>query len=121
MLVSQFLLCLKDELRHSVEMHLLVSVSQAATLAAVQGHLNEKHKPQYRRFPNHKSDVKSSISNTDIWKARQLKEYRRINNLCFKCGKKYTPTHTCPTPAATLNMMANVSADWGGGGGLSFR
>jgi hypothetical protein len=41
MLVSQFLLGLKDELRHSVEMHLPVSVSQTATLAAVQEHLNE--------------------------------------------------------------------------------
>jgi hypothetical protein len=41
MLVPQFLLGLKDELRHSVEMHLPVSVSQAATLAAVQEHLNE--------------------------------------------------------------------------------
>jgi hypothetical protein len=96
-------------------MHLPISVSQAATLAAVQEHLNEKHKPQYRRFPNHKSDVKFAISNTDIWKARQLNEYRRINNLCFKYGEKYTPTHTCPTPVATLNMMANVSADGGGG------
>jgi hypothetical protein len=66
MLVSQFLLGLKDELRHSVEMHLPIFVSQAATLAAVQEHLNEKHKPQYKRFPNHKSDVKFAISNTDI-------------------------------------------------------
>jgi hypothetical protein len=35
MLVSQFLLGLKEDLRHSVEMHLPDSVSQAATLAAV--------------------------------------------------------------------------------------
>jgi hypothetical protein len=35
MLVSQFLLGPKEDLRHSVEMHLPDSVSQAATLAAV--------------------------------------------------------------------------------------
>jgi hypothetical protein len=113
MLVPQFLLGLKDELRHSIEIHLSASVSQAATLVAVQEHLNEKQKPQHRRFPILKTASKFATSNTDLWKARQLKEYIRINNLCFRCGEKYTPTHTCATPVATLNMMVNTSADGG--------
>jgi hypothetical protein len=25
----------------------------------------------------------------DVWKVRQLKEYRRINGWCFKCGEKF--------------------------------
>jgi hypothetical protein len=35
MLVSQFLLGLKDDLRQSIEMHLPTSVSQASTLTAI--------------------------------------------------------------------------------------
>jgi hypothetical protein len=50
MLVSQFLLGLKEDLRHGVEMHLPDSVSQAATLAAVQEHLTGKSKYAPRKF-----------------------------------------------------------------------
>jgi hypothetical protein len=39
MLVSQFLLGLKEELRQVVELHLPDTVSQAATLAAIREHL----------------------------------------------------------------------------------
>jgi hypothetical protein len=41
MLVSQFLLGLKDELRQLVEMHLPNTLSQVATLASVQEHLSD--------------------------------------------------------------------------------
>jgi hypothetical protein len=43
MLVSQFLLDLKNDLRHAVEMHLPDTVAQDATLAAMQEHLNDKN------------------------------------------------------------------------------
>jgi hypothetical protein len=52
-----------------------------------------------------KSEVKTSFNNTELWKARQLKEYRRLNNLCFNCGDKYTPTHTYSTPTTNLHMI----------------
>jgi hypothetical protein len=42
----------------------------------------------------------------DLWKDRQLREYRRANGECFKCGLKYDPTHVCgQKKAATLNAM----------------
>jgi hypothetical protein len=31
----------------------------------------------------------------DIWKDRQLRDYCRANNLCFKCGEHFDPTHQC--------------------------
>lgn len=31
----------------------------------------------------------------DLWKDRQLRDYRRANGLCFRCGDKYDPTHQC--------------------------
>jgi hypothetical protein len=108
--VSQFLLGLKEELRHSVEMHLPSTMSQAATLASVQEHLNDKSKPHMKKNFGRPSG-KNVTTNLDMWKARQLKEYRRMNNLCFKCGDKYSPSHTCATPTASLHMMEQSAVD----------
>jgi hypothetical protein len=33
--------------------------------------------------------------------------------LCFKCGEKYTPTHTCSNAAPSLQLMESVSGDGG--------
>jgi hypothetical protein len=55
---------------------------------------------------------------TDLWKARQLKEYRRLHNLCFKCGEKYNPTNTCAPIASNLNVMETSAVD---GGGILFE
>jgi ribosomal protein L32 len=35
----------------------------------------------------------------DLSKARQLKEYRRANGLCFSCGEKFIPGHVCTKPS----------------------
>jgi hypothetical protein len=64
----------KDNLRQAVEMHLLDSVSQAATLAVVQEHLCGRFKSQQRKPTFTKTDTKSTVSSTALWKARQLKE-----------------------------------------------
>jgi hypothetical protein len=91
MLVSQFLLGLKDELRQPVEMHLPNTLSQAATLASVQEHLSDRSRQMVKKPTVLKADNKSTFSTNEIWKARQLKEYRRANQLYFKCVEKYTP------------------------------
>jgi hypothetical protein len=114
MLVSQFLLGLKDDLRQAVEMHLPNSVSQASTLVVVQEHLNGRSKPYQKEHTQTKPENRSSFTLSELWKARQLKEYRRSNNLCFKCGEKYSPTHTCSTIVGTLNMFEHAPADAGG-------
>jgi hypothetical protein len=97
-----------------VEMHLPDTVAQATTLATVQEHLNEKYKHSTRKSYVVKSDTKSGGVPPGLWKARQLKEFRRANNLCFKCGEKYGPTHTCKTPEGTLHMMDQSTFDGGG-------
>jgi hypothetical protein len=48
-----------------------------------------------------------------VWKARQLKEFRRANNLCFKCEEKYTPAHKCSNPAGTINLIDETAMDGG--------
>jgi hypothetical protein len=60
-----------------------------------------------------KTDSKSTFNNSELWKARQLKEYRRLNNLCFKCGEKYSPAHSCASPAPTIHLMHHTMADGG--------
>jgi hypothetical protein len=81
MLVSQFLLGLKFELRHPIEMHLPNLVAQAAILASVQEHMNDRTKASYKKFHVSKLDSQGSFNNTEMWKAMQLKEYRRANHL----------------------------------------
>jgi hypothetical protein len=95
-------------------MHHLDYVSQAATLAAIQEHLSHRPKLQQKWFAGFRPEPKLPMANTELWKARQLKDYRRIHNICFKCGEKYSPTHTCSAPAGNLNMMENSAADGGG-------
>jgi hypothetical protein len=40
---------LNEDLRHAVEMHLLDPVSQPATLAAIQEHLYDRHRPHFEK------------------------------------------------------------------------
>jgi hypothetical protein len=68
MMVSQFMLGLKDEIRHTVEMHLPQTVAQATASAEIQEHISEK-KTYRRKFPTVKSDSKPSFSSTELWKA----------------------------------------------------
>jgi hypothetical protein len=77
-------------------------VAKAAILASVQEQLREKLKknPSKASYPkpisgSDKGDNKASFSINDLWKARQLKEFRRANGLCYRCGEKYTPGHKC--------------------------
>jgi hypothetical protein len=88
-------------------------VVQAATLAAILEHLNDKQKPHPKKFTSTRSDSKGSFNALELWKARQLREYRRANNLCFKCGEKYSPSHSCATSSPTLNVMEKVAVDGG--------
>jgi hypothetical protein len=49
----------------------------------------------------------------ELWKAGHLKEYRRLHNLCFKCGENYAPNHTCATHVSTLNAIQSTTSDGG--------
>jgi hypothetical protein len=58
--------------------------------------------------------VKPSFCSSDLWKAKQLKKFKRANNLCFKCGEKYFPSHTCTgSNTSAINLMDNTDVDGG--------
>jgi hypothetical protein len=101
MLISQFIMGLRDEIQHHVELMLLESIFKAAILASLHEHLLSstrklaKYSSSKGSYPSFKSDTKATSSTTVIWQARQWKEYHRVNGLCYRCGEKYTPGHKC--------------------------
>jgi predicted aspartyl protease len=68
------------------------------------------YKP-YKQYQNTPWKEKNKFTLGEVWKAQQLKEYRRANNECFKCGAKYAPGHQCAAPVvAQLKAMQVDSA-----------
>jgi hypothetical protein len=67
-----------------------------------------------------KTNNKNAGSATKLWQARQLKEYRRVNKLCYKCGDKYVPNHKCIllTVGNLPGQLSVITSDTGDGGGF---
>lgn len=128
-LVLQFLHGLRDEIRAGVELHAPTTVAKAAALARKQeGILERATRPAHRgaaplRHPapvfRPEGQPQPARQNAgELWRARQLKEFRRANGLCYGCGDKYTPGHVCaprPPPAApgAPQIHAMVGEDGG--------
>ncbi|KAM0849286.1 hypothetical protein ACQ4PT_053818 [Festuca glaucescens] len=115
MLVTQFILGLKEELQGPVEAQLPMSVSMASTYAAIHEAVFERQKkssktPATRTQPYvpFRRDTRQPANSSEMWKAQQLKEYRRANNLCFKGGDKFAPDHQCVQPAAQLKALEGI-------------
>jgi hypothetical protein len=104
--VSQFVKGLKPELRGLVEAQLPEIVDRAALLAEVHQDILARANPWTQRVVRGIAPVARAEreegpraatpgSTWELWKDRQLRDYRRLHNLCFKCGEKYDPTHQC--------------------------
>lgn len=112
---SQFAKGLKVELRGAVESQVPTSLARAFLLARVQQEVLEDARPKGQRQYVRADPVAGrleapkpalKLATGEFWKDRQLRDYRRANGLCFKCGEKYDPSHQCgQKPAATVNMM----------------
>uniref|UniRef100_A0ACD5UK05 Uncharacterized protein n=1 Tax=Avena sativa TaxID=4498 RepID=A0ACD5UK05_AVESA len=114
--ISQFIKGLKFELQGTVEAHIPDTLERAYLIAKVQQEIFDaaprNAQRQYNRFDTlatrtevvPKAPLKMGMG--DLWKDRQLREYRRANGECFKCELKYDPTHVCgQKKAATLNAI----------------
>jgi hypothetical protein len=104
--VSQFIKGLKSDIRAAVESQVPESVERAILLALVQQEvLAEGKHGAYQQYQPQRADpvppradaVRPALKlgQGDLWKDRQLRDYRRAHNLCFKCGEKFDPTHQC--------------------------
>lgn len=105
MLVTRFMNGLTEEIRAAIVVQLPDTVQQASAIALMQesvlaSRATKALKGKFVKLPQYKSDVSSDttpgrVDKGDLWKAKQLKDYRRAQDLCFKCGDKYTPEHRC--------------------------
>lgn len=90
---------LRDDFRAVVEPQVPTTVERATIIAKIQQRVFERHKLKYQ--PKHppakaqppKPDHKPATHYGNLWKDKQLRDYRKANNLCYHCGKKYEPGH----------------------------
>jgi len=90
---------LKEDIRAGVEPHTPTTVRQAAIIAKIQQRNVERTKLKYQR-PNNppknqyqKPDNRQPTTYGNLWRDKQLRDYRKANNLCYFCGKKFEPGH----------------------------
>ncbi|GJN02857.1 hypothetical protein PR202_ga20245 [Eleusine coracana subsp. coracana] len=95
--VSQFVKGLKEGIREGVQAQIPETVERAVLLAQIQQETQERHKYRPSKPANTakpgstpKLDNKHSAGSSEYWKERQLRDYRRANNLCYFCGDKLT-------------------------------
>lgn len=118
--VTQFILGLKDEVRGAVRLQSPNSVTRAVILARIQEEELEAVRPRHRvtTLPKTTNTLPATVQNPasaavkgehrkvgeEYWRERQLRDYRRANGLCFKCGDKYSREHTCKKPVQLLTI-----------------
>lgn len=101
--VTRFLAGLKEEIRAPIALHRLKDVDTASALTLLQE--EELSLAKYRtpgqaftrgaeRSSTSKTTDKTISMDTED-KLTSLKQYRRKNGLCFKCGGKWNVNHTC--------------------------
>lgn len=92
-LVTRFVMGSREDLRSAVKLQLPSNVQVATMYVAVQeGLLTQQKslKPAYQKGTTARNDTRVQLAPGELWKVKQLKEYRRANGLCYSCGEKYT-------------------------------
>jgi hypothetical protein len=93
--VTRFLVGLKDEIRTPITLHRPRHIATASALALLQEEELQASKPKSFGWVFIKATNKQSKSEQED-KLASLKQYRRKNSLCFKCGGKWAANQTCP-------------------------
>lgn len=120
--VTQFVRGLVPEVSVGVQAQVPDSMDRAVLLAKIQQQLLERGKgkaPKPYGQAKHsggfvKNDAKASTTNNLLWQERQVRNYRRDNNLCYYCGEAHTPTHAAECakrPKAQANALVVNSLD----------
>jgi hypothetical protein len=91
---------LKEEIRGIVEAQRPTTVDRASLIARVQQRVVERSKNRYHRplpLPRQnlqpRTDNKPQLPAGQLWRDRQLRDYRKANGLCYNCGEKFEPGH----------------------------
>jgi hypothetical protein len=120
--VSQFVFGLRDDIRAAVRLQGPLSIARAASLARIQEEETasaDQHRPRARPLaptkhppvattnnaaPAGKVDWPKKQGTDDFNRERQLRDFRRANNLCFKCGDKFSKEHQCKRSGQLLTI-----------------
>lgn len=99
--ITQFVKGLSADISAGVQAQVSDTMDRAVLLAKIQQQLLDKGKHKSSKFLGpakavnsvNKADAKPGQSSTLLWKERQVRNYRRNNNLCYYSGEAYTPAH----------------------------
>lgn len=107
--VTKFVLGLKDELRATVRIQAPTSITRATVFAKIQEEELAACRPRSRPAPGGRpppaaaaAPQRPRAAPDDFARERQLRDFRRANNLCFKCGDRYSRDHQCKQQGAQL-------------------
>ncbi|XP_048527388.1 uncharacterized protein LOC125506673 [Triticum urartu] len=122
--VTQFLLGLRDELRAAVRLQEPSSITRAAVLARIIEEEASTQRARPRITPAGRPPPPpppplplpprtmgaprpggTAAPNDDLARERQLREHRRANGLCFKCGDRYSRDHRCKPAMQLLTIQ----------------
>lgn len=117
---SKYVEGLKEEIKATVEPQVPVTVDRAAVIAKIQQRTLERGRQKYNRSnqtskpQQPRGDNSSPQTTYNLQRIRQLRDYRKANNLCFACGDKYEPGHqeVCSKrPKPLLNALVVSDLD----------
>lgn len=97
-MASTYVNGLKEKIKAMVEPQVPTTVDKAITVAKIQQKIMERSKSKFQKTPPApkpppvKQDKPQGTYGT-LWRDKQLRDYRKENNLCFRCGEKFKPGH----------------------------
>jgi hypothetical protein len=118
--VQQFVKGLKSEIRGSVLCQVATTVNRAVLLARLHYEVLEKGRGRprgggggavHRHGGPDKPDQKQIDGGADLFKERQLRDYRRIHGVCFVCGEKYDAGHAAKCKRKGLMQLNTLSVE----------
>ena len=95
----QYVAGLKDDIKATVEPQVPLTVDRAALIAKIQQKVLDRSKQKFQRqhqankTQQQRTETKQPPTYGTLWRDRQLRDYRKANNLCFHCGEKFEPGH----------------------------
>uniref|UniRef100_A0ACD5VNH0 Uncharacterized protein n=1 Tax=Avena sativa TaxID=4498 RepID=A0ACD5VNH0_AVESA len=118
--ITQFVFGLREDIRLPVCLQGPTSITRSASLARIEEEETKHHRPRGRPpaptkhptgivaaapvAPAVRNEGFRKQGNDDFNRERQLRDFRRANGLCFKCGDKYSKEHQCKRSGQLLTI-----------------
>lgn len=96
---TQYVAGLNDDIKATIEPQVLVTVDGATLIAKIQQKVLDRSKQKFQRNnqatkpQQQRTEAKPATTYGNLWRDRQLRGYKKANNLWFHCGEKFEPSH----------------------------